>query len=252
MLALETRLAASLVPFGAAVTPSAPLTLGQLRTALPGFDWQAWAAPQGFDRPVRIVFNQPSFFSVFAAVLPKASIETLKMWLLARFLTAAAPQLPRDFERLRFDFYGKVLTGQDAPRDRWKVGVALVTRHLGDALGRLYVEQHFPPRARATATTIVTSVLKAQRELIERADWLPRERARRGAAQARHDHAARRLSGDVARLLGPRDPPGRSDGQRAARAPVRQPRPDPAPRRRQPRASGRSRPSPSTRTTTTR
>jgi predicted metalloendopeptidase len=175
VLALETQLAASLVPFGASVTPSAPLTLGQLRTALPGFDWQAWAAPQGFDRPVRIVFNQPSFFSVFVAVLPKASIETLKMWLLARFLTATAPQLPRDFERMRFDFYGKLLTGQDAPRDRWKVGVALVTRHLGDALGRLYVEQHFPPRARATATTIVTSVLKAQRELIERADWLPRD-----------------------------------------------------------------------------
>jgi putative endopeptidase len=173
--ALETQLAASLVPFGADVTPSSPLTLGQLRTALPGFDWQAWAAPQGFDRPVRIVFNQPSFFSSFVAALLKTPIETLKMWLLARFLTAAAPQLPRDFERLRFDFYGKLLTGQDAPRDRWKVGVALVTRHLGDALGRLYVERHFPPRARATATTIVTSVLKAQRDLIERADWLPRD-----------------------------------------------------------------------------
>ncbi|HET9272500.1 MAG TPA: M13 family metallopeptidase, partial [Vicinamibacterales bacterium] len=173
--AFESVISTALVPFGATVTPSAPMTLGQLRTALPGFDWQAWAAPQGFDRPVRIVFNQPSFFSAFVAALPKTSIETLKAWLLARFLTAAAPQLPRDFERLRFDFYGKRLTGQDAPRDRWKVGVALVTRHLGDALGRLYVERHFPPRARAAATTIVTSVLKAQRDLIDRADWLPRD-----------------------------------------------------------------------------
>ena len=173
--AFETQLAASLVPFGATVTPSAPLTLGQLRAALPGFDWQAWAAPQGFDRPVRIVFSQPSFFTAFAAALPTAPVETLKVWLLARFLTAAAPQLPRDFERLRFDFYGRQLTGQDVPRDRWKVGVALVTRHLGDALGRLYVERHFPPRARATATAIVTGVLKAQRDLIERADWLPRD-----------------------------------------------------------------------------
>jgi predicted metalloendopeptidase len=173
--AFEASLAASLVPFGASVTPSAPMTLGQLRTALPAFDWQAWAAPQGFDRPVRIVFNQPTFFTAFAATMPAASTETLKMWLASRFLTAAAPQLPRAFERLRFDFYGKLLTGQDAPRDRWKVGVALVSRHLGDALGRLYVERHFPARARAAATTIVASVLRAQRELMEDAEWLPRD-----------------------------------------------------------------------------
>ncbi len=175
VMAFERQVATALVPFGVAVTPTAPMTLGQLRTALPGFDWQAWAAPQGFDRPVRIVFNQPAFFTAFVASMPSAPIETLKLWLMARFLTAAAPQLPRAFERLRFDFYGTVLTGQDLPRDRWKVGVALVGRHLGDALGRLYVERHFPPRARAAATTIVTSVLKAQRDLIERADWLPRD-----------------------------------------------------------------------------
>jgi predicted metalloendopeptidase len=175
VIALETAIATGLVPAGAAVPPSAPATIGQLRETLPGFDWQAWAAPQGFDRPVRIVFSQPSFFAAFVSALPRAPLDTWKNWLMARFLTATAPQLPRAFEQLRFDFYGRLLTGQDAPRERWKVGVALVSRHLGDALSRLYVEQHFPSRARSTATAIVTSVVRAQRDLIERADWLPRE-----------------------------------------------------------------------------
>jgi predicted metalloendopeptidase len=175
MIALETAIATGLVPAEAAVAPSAPATIGHLRERLPGFDWQAWAAPQGFDRPVRIVLTQPSFFAAFVAALPRAPMDTWKNWLLARFLTAAAPQLPRAFEQLRFDFYGRLLTGQDAPRERWKVGVALVGRHLGDALGRLYVEQHFPARARSTATAIVTSVVRAQRDLIQRADWLPRD-----------------------------------------------------------------------------
>jgi predicted metalloendopeptidase len=173
--ALETRLARALVPAGTAVAPAAPATISQLRTALPGFDWQAWAVPQRFDRPVRVVLVQPSFFTAFAEALPATPIEQVKAWLLARFLTATAPQLPADFERLRFDFYGRVLTGQDLPRERWKVGVALVVRHLGDALGRLYVERHFPPRARAGATAIVASVVRAQRDLIEQAEWLSRE-----------------------------------------------------------------------------
>ncbi len=175
VLALETALATAQVSVAdpdAAPRP-APLTLGQLRTAAPGFDWAAWARPQGLDRPVQVVLNQPSFFKAFAAMVPTTPLDAWQSWLVARFVTASAPQLPKAFMDLRFDFFGRLLTGQQLPRERWKVGIGLVNAHLGDALGRLYVERHFSARARARASAIVSTVIRAQRDLLDRAAWLP-------------------------------------------------------------------------------
>ena len=69
----------------------------------------------------------------------------VRAWLLARYVTAAAPYLNRDFDDARYEFFGVVLTGQARPRERWKRGVSMVSNFLGDALGKLYVEKHFPP-----------------------------------------------------------------------------------------------------------
>ncbi len=67
-----------------------------------------------------------------------------------------------------------MLTGQELPRARWKSGVSLVSGYLGDALGRLYVEKHFPSRARARVAAIVSAIVKAHRDTLEEAGWLSR------------------------------------------------------------------------------
>ena len=62
------------------------------------------------------------------------------------------PRIPaarKPFDDARFDFFGTVLTGQELPRVRWKRGVSMVNAYLGDAIGKLYVEKHFPPEAKA-------------------------------------------------------------------------------------------------------
>ena len=109
---------------------------------MPGFDWRAWARPQGVDQAAAVALLQPSFFAGFAALVPALPLEDWKAWLSARYLTAMAPYLSKPFVDARFDFFGRELTGQTAPRVRWKVAVALVNSMLGDALGRLYVEKY--------------------------------------------------------------------------------------------------------------
>ena len=47
-----------------------------------------------------------------------------------------------------FEFYGRTLTGAEEIRERWKRGVAVVQDLLGEAVGKLYVAQHFPPEAK--------------------------------------------------------------------------------------------------------
>jgi putative endopeptidase len=147
-------------------------TLRQLATDMPGFDWAAWAKPQGIDRSPAVILAQPSFFKAFAAMVPEVPLSTWKAWLLSRYLTAAAPYLSPPFDKARFDFFGTVVTGQELPRVRWKRGVSMVNAYLGDALGRLYVEKHFTSAARARVQSMLANVVQAYRDAIRDCSWM--------------------------------------------------------------------------------
>jgi predicted metalloendopeptidase len=147
-------------------------TLHQLASDMPGFDWAAWVRPQGIDRSPAVILAQPPFFKAFAAMVLEVPLNTWKAWLTSRYVTAAAPFLSRPFDDARFDFFGAVLTGQELPKTRWKRGVSMVNGYLGDALGRLYVEKHFPPAARVRVQKMLANILDAYREALRDADWM--------------------------------------------------------------------------------
>ena len=155
-------------------------TLRQLAAEMPGWDWQAWARPQGIDRSPAVILAQPSFFKTFAALVPTVPIGTLRAWLVSRYVTAAAPYLSSEFDLARYDFFGVTLTGQKAPRERWKRGVSMVNGFLGDAIGRFYVEKHFSAGTRSRVQKLLTNIVAAYRDAIREADWLG-PRARREA-----------------------------------------------------------------------
>ena len=138
-----------------------------------------------------------------------------------------------------FAFYGRTLTGAPEQKERWKRGIDTVESALGEAVGQLYVERHFPPEAKERMTTLVGQPgrgLPPQHRpagLDERRD----QGARRGEAGA--VHAQDRLPRPVARLLhaagGPRRPARQRPGRRGVRD---RPRAGQARRPRRPRPSG--------------
>jgi len=174
VLALETSLARAFrtPQSGAPASPARLVTLSQLASEMPAFDWRAWAGPQGIDRARAIVLTQPSFFSEFAALVPRVPLDTWKAWLAARYITAMSPYVSETISDARFDFFGTVLTGQQIPRPRWRRGVSLVNGFLGDAIGRLYVEQHFPSSSRTRVRRIVDNLVREYRQALREAEWM--------------------------------------------------------------------------------
>ena len=148
------------------------VAFNDLAKAAPGFDWRAWAQPQGIQFARDVVLSPQPFFKGFAALVDRTPLETWKAWLAARYITASAPYVSRAFADARFDLFGRLLSGQEAPRARWKRGVGLVNSYLGDAVGRLYVERHWSPAAAKRATTLVDNLVKAYRDAIAHLDWL--------------------------------------------------------------------------------
>jgi predicted metalloendopeptidase len=175
VLALETELARAHWTAADSRNPSntmARFSFAQLAREMPGFDWQAWGAPQGLTRTGAVILSQPSFFKRFAALVPTVPLETWKLWLASRYITYASPFVSDAFGNARFEFFGRVLTGQELPRPRWKRGVGLVNGYLGDAVGRLYVEKHFPPESRTRVQALVSRIRLAFKEAIGAADWM--------------------------------------------------------------------------------
>jgi putative endopeptidase len=152
----------------------------------PCFDWDAWL--DGLGAPAsalsEVVVRQPGFLrSLSAALQEAASGETTladwRSWLSWRLLRATSPLLSRAFAGESFAFYETALAGVPRRPERWKHGLRVVETALGEALSRLYVAEHFPPRSRELVLELVARLVEAHRRGIEALDWMsPETKAR--------------------------------------------------------------------------
>ena len=159
-----------------------PMTLADLAERAPGFDWRAWAAALGAPDGAldQLVVREPDFAEGFARLWTEVPAEAWQAWLRYHLVSARAPYLSDDVVQANFDFYGRTLTGATEVRDRWKRGVSLVESALGEAVGQVYVERHFPAAHKERMLGLVGHLVEAYRESISGLDWMgeaTRERA---------------------------------------------------------------------------
>ncbi len=115
---------------------------------------------------------QPSFFAGVRELLTEERLPAWRAWLTWKVVRSSAPYLTQALTEKNFDFYGRTLSGTPELRDRWKRGVGLVEGIVGEALGKLYVEKHFRPEAKARMDSLVANLLAAYRRNIQRLDWM--------------------------------------------------------------------------------
>ncbi len=149
-------------------------TWAELVRRAPGIDWAAWVAglggpPGAFDE---LVVRQPSFVEALPRAYATHPLEQWQAWLRWSVVHAMAPYLPSAFVQENFAFYGRTLSGMPQLRDRWKRGVALVEAALGEALGQVYVERHYPPAAAKRMSELVANLVEAFRRDFHALEWM--------------------------------------------------------------------------------
>jgi putative endopeptidase len=147
-----------------------------------GADLDIWKA--GLDVPAgsfdEVVVRQPSFVTGLAKLLSSDRLDSWTDWLAWQVVRSNAAYLSDEFVEANFDFYGRTLTGTPELRARWKRGVSLVEGALGEAVGRIYVERHFPEEAKTAMDVLVANLVEAYRQSITGLTWMgaeTRERA---------------------------------------------------------------------------
>jgi neprilysin/putative endopeptidase len=149
-------------------------TFADVTAEAPGFDWSGWLTGLGAseEQAAEVVVRQPDFLTAFAALWSGENLEDWKNWLRWRLIHARASLLTDELVAEDFAFYGRLLSGTEAIRERWKRAVSVVESLMGDALGRLYVERHFPPQAKARMDELVANLREAYRVSINELEWM--------------------------------------------------------------------------------
>ncbi|HEV2146179.1 MAG TPA: M13 family metallopeptidase [Longimicrobiaceae bacterium] len=161
-------------------------TVAELDRLTPGFSWTRFLDAAGAASTPGVVVSQPDYLQALDTVLAQTPLPALRQYLTFKVLDAAAPVLPSRFAKARFDFRGRVLSGQEAERPRWTSAVATVNGTLGEVAGRLYVEKHFTPAQKTRMQELVDNLVAAYREGIDQLEWMsPETKAEAQAKLAR-------------------------------------------------------------------
>ncbi|MBO7489583.1 MAG: M13 family metallopeptidase [Bacteroidales bacterium] len=139
----------------------------------PNIDWKGYFTSMKIMDGMK-TFNiaQPKYIAEVSRVLATADINTIKAYFAWSVINGAASYLSDDFVNANFDFYGKLMSGKEVNRPRWKRVTSTVDGAMGEALGRLYVEKYFPAEAKKRMETLVNNLMEALGQRIDMATWM--------------------------------------------------------------------------------
>jgi putative endopeptidase len=125
--------------------------------------------------PDEVIVMQPNYMIALNEFLESTSIEDLKILMKWSTLDNSARYLSTEIEKTNWEFYSKTLSGAKKQRDAEQRALGTVSRSVGEAIGRLYVEAKFPPEAKQNAEKMISNVIKAFQIRIEKLDWMGEE-----------------------------------------------------------------------------
>jgi endothelin-converting enzyme/putative endopeptidase len=175
ILAMETALAQASLGVVDMREPEKTYHLQPIATftaSLPGFDFPSYEDAMHSPHVAEINNATPQFWPELMRQLDTTDMATIKAYLRYQVLTTAARNLPHAFDAENFDFYGRVLEGQPEQRARWKRCSSAVDGALGEALGKVYVDQYFAGDSKAKMLQMVHDIEAAMGRDLDEIDWM--------------------------------------------------------------------------------
>ena len=148
------------------------MTQENLQALTPDWNWADYFKGINLVEPGDINVQQPEFFKAANAAFTGKPIDDWKTYLRWHLVNAAAPELSNDFVNEDFNFKDGVLRGTKQIKPRWKRVVISTDGAIGEALGKLYVADYFPPEAKARALELVNNLKEALSDRIKTLEWM--------------------------------------------------------------------------------
>jgi putative endopeptidase len=148
-----------------------PMSFPEYQKLAPNFDWVSFF--EGMGAPVqRLDISQPTFITGIGQLVKTVPVADWRLYFKFQLLDDYAPMLSAQFADLEFDFHQRTLNGVKEPRPRWRRAVDSMDNNMGELIGRMFVEAHFPPEAKRRMLELVDNLLKTFDSSIDGLDWM--------------------------------------------------------------------------------
>ena len=149
-----------------------PMDRAGMAKLAPEFDWNLMLKTAGLDSIPTVIMATSTALTANGKLLDSTPLQTWKDWVAFRFVSDHAQFLPKRFDDASFAFYGKTLSDQPTQRARWKRGVALVNGALGESVGKIYVQRHFPAESETKMAELIADLRGALAERLKSNTWM--------------------------------------------------------------------------------
>ena len=149
-----------------------PMTRAQLRKFAPQLQWDRALGKLGLGKVDKLVIAEKSAIQAEGGLFASVPLQTWKDWTAAHFISANAQYLPKAFDDAKFDFFSKTLRDVPEQRARWKRGVDFVNGAVGEGVGQIYVQRHFPAESERQMHELIDNILAALKDKIEANRWM--------------------------------------------------------------------------------
>jgi putative endopeptidase len=156
------------------------MTVSELQALTPGFPWKVYLEASGIPlQSVKgertIIIGEKSAFPKLASIFAATPPAVWSDYMTVQYLHTFAPFLPKQIDEADFAMYGTILQGRSRQLDRATRGARLLDQRMGEAIGKIYVQKHFPASAKAEVQALVKNLLRAHRENLAKVEWMSAE-----------------------------------------------------------------------------
>lgn len=147
----------------------------ELEARAPGIDWERFLTAAGLSQQERFSAFHADAITGLSALVASEPLPVWRDWLAFHQINSHADVLPRAFDDAHFAFYGRRIDGRSEQRPLQQRAIRALNRHLGDALGQLYVGRYFDEASRRDILRMVAEIKQAFAARIRTAEWLDDE-----------------------------------------------------------------------------
>ncbi|CAM3348610.1 M13 family metallopeptidase [Aequorivita lipolytica] len=150
-----------------------PRSIAELQKMLPQLKWEEAFKGMGVTKKMdTVIVMQPKYMETLNQMFAKPDFDTWKTVMRWSTLNSATGMLTTEIDQANFDFYSTTLNGTKKQKPADERALATVNGSVGEALGKLYVDEMFPPEAKEKAEAMITNVIAAYKDRINALDWM--------------------------------------------------------------------------------
>ncbi|WP_298137894.1 M13 family metallopeptidase [Flavobacterium sp.] len=149
-----------------------PMSVADLQKLTPSVNWDSYIKGVGISKLDSVIVSQPKYMTALETIFKENKIDEWKAYLRWSLINKSSDVLTTDLEKANWDFYSKTLQGAKAQRPREERALQVVNGTVGEALGKLYVEQKFPVEAKEKAKKMIENVFLAFENRINNLPWM--------------------------------------------------------------------------------